>query len=203
MRIFKIFRKIMLIMTIVNMIAGVVGFIFLLGELDVIDIDGGASLFGSGNSGVRSEGIEGLLETAEMIDDYMADNGYFYDMWSGPWDIKYNDGNSKATCCATYVSWCLQEMGFISSHTNYAGDIYNMLKLNPDWKEIREPSDLSEMQAGDIGIYYNPSEDPPYTHTNIYAGEGQYWDAGSNDRVKTKGTITRSDLPEYILRYKK
>lgn len=200
----KIFKRIKRIITaliiIIVIVMLIIGIMFLLDILGITDIDdGNASDFG--DSSTASASVEKLLESAKKIDEYMADKGYHYYQPGEGFDNKYDDGNSTATCCATYISWCLQDAGMIKDHFNYAGDIYSTLKSNSDWEEVNA-SDESDLKAGDICVYYNSAENPPYYHVNMYAGNSQFWDAGSDEAIKGKGTISHP-LPTYVLRYKK
>lgn len=155
-------------------------------------------ILGSGSSaGSISTSANKLLESAKKIDEYMADNDYYYpNPLKGPFDTNYDDGNSKRTCCATFVSWCLQDAGFINQHTDYSGDIYNWLKDDSNW-ELVNVSDMADLQPGDVGVYY----DDDYYHSNIYAGDSKFWDAGTDEKVKSKGT-TSHNVPTYVFRYK-
>ena len=190
-----------LIIIIIILVMLIVGAIFLLDILEITDLDedSGASNYG-GTSSSGSASIDSLLASCKKIDEYMADNGYYYSL-TASFNEKYNEGSSKATCCATYVSWCLQDVNMISSHTNYAGDIYDMLKSNSDWEEVNA-SDMSDLQPGDVGVYYDSGKSPPYYHTNIYSGDSLFWDAGSDEKVKNKGPKSHN-VPTYVFRYKK
>lgn len=144
-----------------------------------------------------SASIQGLLDSAKKIDDYMADNGFTY---SQDYDFNkvYNEGDIKYACCATFVSWCLQDAGFISNseHVNSVDGIIETLEKHSDeWKKVYV-KDMSELQPGDVGIYKNNGD----SHANIYAGDSMFWDAGTPNKVETKG-VTSHNLPSsYVFR---
>lgn len=209
---FIIFSITSSIMTMVFFMTGIVA---MGSELGIINIDTLNSPM-SGSKMVYSKGRQSILDWARVIAEYMRDNGYYYPKDPitgklnpnlGHYDIRYNDGNSKHCCCATYVSWVLQAAGFIkdSQHTNYTGTIDSLLANNPKWKKIEGATKDGDLEAGDIQIF-------SVNHTNIYAGKGEYWDAGSDlssdirkrgafkGYAKTTNTFTRGDY-SYSYRY--
>ena len=83
---------------------------------------------------------------------------------------KSKDTKHHATCCATYVSWVLQEAGIISDseHFDCATDVY---LLKNGFKKYSEGD--KELQPGDIIIYQ-----PGSPHIDIYVGNGKKLNAG-------------------------
>lgn len=81
--------------------------------------------------------------------------------------------STRKTCCATYVSWVLQEAGYITEaeHTNSANTMTALLK-SKGWIVLSP----SEAQPGDV-LSYNH-------HVEIYAGNGTVYNAGSGDSIR-------------------
>ena len=79
------------------------------------------------------------------------------------------------TCCATYVSWVLQEAGYIerSEHTNGAYAMKDLL-LRKGWIQITNPADFL---PGDV-LYYSRG------HVDIYAGDNTKYNAGSGGVIR-------------------
>lgn len=141
------------------------------------------------NSPVISEYInnEPVIENkitlkAKEIHDYMRENNYGYCTYDNRCNHEGNCGlnstfelsknNHKNTCCATYVSWVLQETGYltkqehIDNNLNGANNLINYL-TQKGWKEIK----TKDIQPGDI-LCYNG-------HIAIYGGRGKQYDAGN------------------------
>ncbi len=124
---------------------------------------------------------------AKEIHDYIRENNYGYCTY----DNRCNhDGNcglnttfeaSKTgfhnTCCATYVSWVLQETGYltkqehIDNNLNGANNLINYLQKK-GWKEVNK----NDILPGDI-LCYNG-------HIAIYGGKGKQYDAGSKQMIE-------------------
>lgn len=91
---------------------------------------------------------------------------------------------SKTTCCATFVSWVLQEAGYLtdSEHTNSSTALYKCLKTSKGFIEIKN---ISELQPGDILFYdYNSNMVDGLDHVEIYAGDGKSYSAGSGNCIR-------------------
>lgn len=200
MKAVKIYKKIALIASIVSIISGIIGWFFFLDKIGVIDIE---DLLIDGGDGYSSEKVEAILQAAEKIHNYMIDNEFYYPHpLAGPFDIRYNDGKSKRTCCATYVSWVLQEVDLIEDdeHRDWTGGVEGILVKRPaEWKFIKVTS-FSEMQPGDVGCYHdgNPNE---FTHVNIYAGDNKFWDAGGNTNIYSREPVSRGFPDRGVWRY--
>lgn len=80
----------------------------------------------------------------------MVKNGYNYAL-SDLATTFQGSKSGKKVCCATYVSWVLQETGYLSDseHTNGATPLYSTL-VNKGWKQV---SSISNAQPGDIFFY--------------------------------------------------
>ena len=119
---------------------------------------------------------------AKESHDYMRENNYGYCTYDnrcnhdGECGLNITFEASKTghhnTCCATYVSWVLQELGYltkqdhIDNYLNGANNLIRYLSQN-GWREV----DQNEIQPGDI-LCYNG-------HIAIYGGRGRKYDAGN------------------------
>ena len=125
---------------------------------------------------------------AKEIHDYMRENNYGYCTYDnrcnheGPCGLNATFELSKTgyhnTCCATYVSWVLQETGYLTKEEhidNYLNGANNLIKYltKKGWKEI----DKKDVQPGDIMCYNG--------HISIYGGKGKTYDAGNKHLLKT------------------
>lgn len=115
----------------------------------------------------------------------MVKNKYMYSLSGSELANTFQSSKSKKkVCCATYVSWVLQESGYLSAsdHTNGATSLYSILK-NKGWKEV---SSFSSAKAGDV-LFYSRDSGKEYYHTDIYAGNNKVWNAGN---PKSDGTYS-------------
>lgn len=126
---------------------------------------------------------------AKEIHDYMRKNNYGYCTYDsrcnhdGGCGLNVTFESSKEnfhnTCCATYVSWVLQETGYLTKQEhidNYLDGANNLIRYlqNKGWKEI----DKKEMMPGDI-LCYNG-------HIAIYGGKGRQYDAGNRQMLENE-----------------
>ena len=126
---------------------------------------------------------------AKEIHDYMRENGYGYCTYDERCNHEGNCGlnvtfeASKTgfhnTCCATYVSWVLQETGYLTKQEhidNYLNGANNLIRYlqKKGWKEI----DKKDIMPGDI-LCYNG-------HIAIYGGRGKQYDAGNKNMLETE-----------------
>lgn len=133
-----------------------------------------------------------IIEVADMIHKYMEQNNYTYCVLDNSNQYeecgKYNKAHglnrtfeeSKTgyhnTCCATYVSWVLQMVGYIddSDHSDGAETLAQTILMGKyGWKRVS----VAEAQPGDI-LYYT------YGHIEIYAGNNTKYNAGSGDAIR-------------------
>ena len=131
----------------------------------------------------------GIIGIADQIHKYMEQNNYSYCVYSsnsyeecgklgkshGLSTTFEGSKTNKNTCCATYVSWVLQEAGYFTAadHTNGAITMSNKLRAK-GWQVITK---ASELQPGDI-VYFD------YGHVEIYAGDGKVYNAGSGSAIR-------------------
>ena len=138
-----------------------------------------------------------IIAVADLIHKYMEENNYIYCVYgSNSYEEcgkfgkshgldstfeKSKTGHQK-TCCATYVSWVLQETGHItaSDHTNGATAMKDALVRN-GWTKVNS---VSELQPGDV-LYYS------YGHVEIYAGDGKVYNAGSGNAIRGASPQTK------------
>lgn len=133
-----------------------------------------------------------IIEVADMIHKYMEQNNYTYCVLDNSNQYeecgKYNKAHglnrtfeeSKTgyhnTCCATYVSWVLQMVGYIddSDHSDGAETLAQTILMGKyGWKRVS----VAEAQPGDI-LYYT------YGHIEIYAGNNTKYNAGSGEEIR-------------------
>ena len=141
----------------------------------------------------------GILGIADQIHKYMEQNNYSYCVYgSNRYEECGKLGKSHAlsttfeasktnknTCCATYVSWVLQEAGYFTAadHTNGATTMSNKLRAK-GWKVI---TNSSELQPGDV-VYFG------YGHVEIYAGDGKVYNAGSGNSIRGVSPATDNGI---------
>lgn len=138
-----------------------------------------------------------IIEAAEKIHSYMEQNKYTYCVYGGNGYEECNGGGhglnatfeaSKTgyhhACCATYVSWVLQEAGYLSAseHSNSANDIRTIMER----KGFQRISNKSDLQPGDVLCYDH--------HVEIYAGNNKIYNAGSGNSIRNSApsNLTRS-----------
>lgn len=140
-----------------------------------------------------------IVSKAKKIHDYMAKNKYYYEVNNTNLLASTFEGSKKykKVCCATYVSWVLQEVGLLSDseHTNSSPGLYKLLK-SKEWKEIS--GGISNAKPGDI-LFYN-SEGYSKGHTDIYIGNNKKYNAGYNEAIWSISPEEVSRTPEAILR---
>ena len=200
MKAVKLYKRIALIVGIVSTICSIIGFFFFLDKVGIVDIE---DLLESEDTSYSSDKVEAILQAAEKIHDYMIDNEFYYpNPLEGPFDTRYDDGTSKRTCCATYVSWVLQDVGLIedNEHRDWTGGVEEILLKRPkEWKFIKVTS-FSEMEPGDVGCYHD-GDLSRFTHVNIYAGDNKFWDAGGNTNINSREPVSRGFPDRGVWRY--
>lgn len=164
----------------------------------------GKYIDGSGNEIAGFGGS--FLEAAKTIHDYMSnpDHLYYYCL-TGPenerWmhvDAGLSCGLSntfadsqipgkygyRLTCCATYVSWALEESGYFPEGVHYNGceSMIGYIDKNLHWEKIYS---YSELAPGDIVFMdTNGPNDGNVEHVQIYVGEGKWYNAGSTSSTQ-------------------
>ena len=135
-----------------------------------------------------------IVDKADEIHQYMEANNYTYCVYGGNSyeecdDYGKSHGLNKTfeeskkgyhnTCCATYVSWVLQEAGLISrdEHSDGANNLANTLK-NKGWSKVS----ANELQPGDVMVFNN--------HVQIYGDNAEIYNAGSGNSIR--GDVTEN-----------
>ena len=135
-------------------------------------------------------------ETEKKILKVMEENNYVYCVYGGN---KYEECDkmgrgkhylsstfegskvspqTRKTCCATFVSWVMQEAGYMTAeehNTNYCNGAENLaefLEKNKGFTRVAK----SELKPGDIVVCAG--------HVEIYAGDGQVYAAGSGNAIR-------------------
>jgi len=148
-----------------------------------------------------------ILESAETIHYYMEQNNYSYYILGGEsnshagghgLDATFEESktNHKLTCCATYVSWVLREAGYINITCHSSTQLANYL-LQQGFEQVN----YSEIEAGDI--VFMRIDGQGIEHTQIYAGDGQWYNAGSEKYIRQSAPYTKnisSNSIIYVLR---
>lgn len=135
-----------------------------------------------------------IIEVAKRIHEYMEANKYSYALGNLDSTFEKSKTGHHNTCCATYVSWVLQEAGYvtesehISNNLNYANNFRSALQ-SKGFKVINNQADL---QAGDILCYDN--------HVEIYAGNNTIYNAGSENAIRSASPRPLYRAFEYALR---
>ena len=120
---------------------------------------------------------------AKEIHDYMRENNYGYCTYDSRCEhegecglnttFESSKNGAHNTCCATYVSWVLQETGYITkkehvdNNFNAANNLSKYLE-NHGWRKLEKGESL---QPGDILCFNH--------HVAIYGGRGAQYDAGN------------------------
>ena len=130
-----------------------------------------------------------IVSAAAIAHDYISSNGYYYsqggDLPGTVKDVK----NTRAVCCATFVSWTLYEAGYDwmldCPNINYCGELLPFLESNGG-KKIMNPT-MDSLQAGDIVFYGSGGS----SHTDIYIGDGLWYNCGGDDSVQRKDPYSK------------
>lgn len=139
------------------------------------------------------EGGGDLLAKADECHKIMEQNGFSYCL-DGRLPAKASDARTTPyTCCATYVHWVVCEAGIEPLETTI---IHRASALFTHLQEFGElVTSYDELQAGDI-VFMKGSSNGSDTvrgkngssyyigHTQIYAGDGQWYNAGGDSSVK-------------------
>lgn len=123
-----------------------------------------------------------FLECAKMIHDYMAQNMYVYYTQISQLASSFEASKSKrATCCATYISWALEEAGYPIRHVNGCGALESELR-SIGWTKI---TSYSELMAGDIVFMdTNKKTASKIDHVQLYIGGGAWYNAGNTADIQ-------------------
>ena len=144
-----------------------------------------------------------IMECADYIHKYMEENQYTYCVYGGnSYEECGNYGKShgldstfeksqtghKNTCCATYVSWVLQEAGYITEEEHNSNGLNGADNLSSflERKGFEVINNVADLEPGDILSYPN--------HVEIYAGEGKVYNAGSGNAIRGASPATKYGL---------
>lgn len=134
---------------------------------------------------------------AREIHDYMREHNYGYCTYDSRCEHDGNCGlsstfegskvNGQNTCCATYVSWVLQETGYITKiehNDNNFNAANNLIKYlsNNGWRTLENGEKL---QPGDILCFNH--------HVAIYGGRGAQYDAGNKHLLSVQAPCIVED----------
>lgn len=140
----------------------------------------------SKSKGLSSGGASSLVEAAGKVHEQQKD--YYYSVGG---DLFWNDiekslnNPNKVTCCATFVGTALYVAGIFtedemnSYNYNSAPDTSDFL-ASKGWIRI---SNYSDLQAGDV-VFMTSGGDPGIGHTQLYAGDGTWYNAGGNCAIR-------------------
>lgn len=142
-----------------------------------------------------------IIDCAEEIHAYMEEYEYTYCVYfcngaeecssSSQCGLNSTFEKSKTgyhhTCCATFVSWVLQEAGYFTEadHTNGADAMKNKL-IQKGWQQI---GSIDEAEPGDV-LYYSSG------HVEIYAGDGTVYNAGSGSAIRRASPYKKTNVSE-------
>ncbi len=156
-----------------------------------------------------SESGGSIVECAEYVHAYMEENNYAYCVYGSNsyeecgkfgkahgLDATFEESktNHQNTCCATFVSWALQEAGYMTAeeHTknycNGAENLYHFLENKKGWTRV----DANSMEAGDVMCFDG--------HIEIYAGDNTTYNAGSGSAIRGDAPAKKWKQPLYALR---
>lgn len=145
-----------------------------------------------------------IVEAAATVHNYVSSNGYYYTQGKTlPSSVK-NARNTKGICCATFVAWTLYEAGYDwmeeCPNINACSSLLPFLIKNGGNK-IMNPT-LDKLQPGDIVFYGSGGS----AHTDIYIGDGEWYNCGSDTSVKLKepqrkGLNSSRNKPYCIIRF--
>ncbi len=127
-----------------------------------------------GEKSVSQVSVDEFLGKTQEMCEYMNTEGYDYCAQAHDHTVKHNGHGLKTTfeesksltnvCCATLVSWVLQDIGIYNGHTDSATAIYQ-LAMELGGEVITE---WSQVQPGDI-LFYGSEGD--CSHTEILGEE--------------------------------
>lgn len=148
---------------------------------------------------IKSNDIEKFLNTASAINKHYRDSGVTYSTSQGIYNKMDDSKKSNKTCCATYVAQTLYDYNkdkFSRYNTdninyNYCQTLYDDLKKDGSFKEI---NNINDLQPGDIVFMRNINNDygKGIQHVQIYAGNNEWYNAGSNLSIQ-KGKYQATD----------
>lgn len=138
-----------------------------------------------------------IVEAAATVHNYIYENNYYYSL-GGDLPNSVNDVKStRAVCCATFVSWTLYEAGYDWMSNcpgiNACSSLLPFLIQNGGTQVMHPTIDM--LQAGDI-LFYG---DGGSQHTDIYIGNGLWYNCGGNNSVKRKDPYSKNPTNIYCV----
>lgn len=167
--------------------------LLILNTSTVIEIKGltPETILADDNVGVYSADADGILAACQTVAEYYKDHINHYDSLSGNWKLQYLQQTHDGSCCTIFAQQALFLAGVLDIAEEDWSIIWkskpfgDWLEKNPKWHKLE---DGEEEAPGDVHVYYGIRPNgKEKSHTNIYAGDGQYWDAG--DTTATKGAF--------------
>ena len=116
-----------------------------------------------------------FLAVAKQCHDYLRTNNFVYHQGN---NIPLNQNGNNYVDCSSYVTWVLYEYGYkdLAGHQQSTRTLLGLAQRK-GWT-IKSGS---EAVAGDIVLI-------PSYHTAIYAGNGQFYDCGSTNLIRSEIT---------------
>ena len=146
-------------------------------------------------------GSTDILKVAEKMRSEMEKVGYGY--ITNTLATTYEESKKyRSTCCATYVSWVLQECGYISDSEHFDNCLVEeQLLQSKGWKRYRVGQ--TQLQGGDIIVYYGYRRSGSYGgdhyHTDIYVKDGLVLSAGDDVTTATGHYWNMSNTNDYYI----
>ena len=131
-----------------------------------------------------------IVNAAAIVHDFISSNGYHYSLGDDLPGTVNDVKNARAVCCATFVSWTLYEAGYDwmvdCTGINSCATLLPFLEAHGGTKIMNPTMDM--LQPGDILFYGSGGS----SHTDIYIGDGLWYNCGSNDTVQRKDPYSKA-----------
>ena len=141
-----------------------------------------------------------ILDAAEKIHSRYETEKWTYSVGG---DLYWNDINSslnnpnKVTCCATFVSCSIYLSGLLSEEeingVSYNSSAYLCSYLSTLDGRFVKIETFEELQAGDIVFMTSTIVPDGIGHTQIYAGDNTWYNAGSTSAIQRESPYTESE----------
>lgn len=164
---------------------------------------------GNNSSTIVSGSAKGILEGAEKVHTVYEQQGWSYYsslnelIWN---DIKASTNNpSKKVCCATFVGSALYAGGVfpenvINQYNYNLPDDISRLCQEHGWTKI---TSYSQLAPGDVVIMSGPGGGSSIGHTQIYAGNGTWYNAGSNQAIQMNNPYPTDSSSRFLYAWRK
>ena len=137
--------------------------------------DGQGNSFGQWTE--SSEAAEKILQKAEEIHAYMENNDYTYALSNLNSSFQASITGNHVACCATYVSWVLQEAGYNMQCIHSSPGLHSYLE-----SKCQKITSYADLQPGDIAFLNTNGNS--FSHVQIYAGNGTWYNAGTTEAIQ-------------------